>query len=383
MKNEGKNVKSSESGEDHMNWRYQDKAYNESFKNWRRQKQNSVGFYFVEKPGRFTYRDGVGFISDYPEAHEAKAFRRAIMILGLILVYRVAVDIFFGYLVPPIMEKLGMDIHYSFFGAIRSGNKAIMMAIDFSAQLLGRIVPTALLVKHLEIPFSVMLPMRITNKSMFGFAVPAAVFSSAVCAVMLYFYSGVLSAAGIDIDHSQFLSSGSEIILLQILIVPVISEICTHGVIMQFVRQFGDGTALCITSFIIAATTYDLVYIPYAAAMSFVIGYFIIRTGSVITGIIMRVTARGCVYLMSFLYGKAGEAYGYAPLTVFLLIALTAGLAFTIWFLCCRSDKFTMKIRSGYMSFGRKLMETATSVPMVIWFTLTFLATALNIKFKL
>ena len=107
---EDKKLRSQETGEDRLNWRYQDKQYNESFKKWRKQKQDSVGFYFVEKPDRLTYQDGVGFINDYPEAREAKTFRRVLNILGLVLLYRVTVDILFIYFFPPIMEKMGMNL---------------------------------------------------------------------------------------------------------------------------------------------------------------------------------------------------------------------------------------------------------------------------------
>ncbi|MDE5993021.1 MAG: hypothetical protein K2G87_08235, partial [Oscillospiraceae bacterium] len=82
-----KKAHTQEPDDDRLNWRYQDKQYNESFKKWRKEKQNSVGFYFVAKPDRLTYQDGLGFINDYPEAREAKTFRKVLAILGVILIY--------------------------------------------------------------------------------------------------------------------------------------------------------------------------------------------------------------------------------------------------------------------------------------------------------
>jgi len=37
---EDKKLRGQETGEDRLNWRYQDKQYNESFKKWRKQKQD-------------------------------------------------------------------------------------------------------------------------------------------------------------------------------------------------------------------------------------------------------------------------------------------------------------------------------------------------------
>ena len=281
---------------DSLNWRYQDKQYNESFKKWRRQKRDSIGFYFVEHPDRLTYQDGAGFINDYPEAGEAKTFRRVLTILGIILLYRVIVDIFFKYFLPPVMESMGMNIYYSFFSGERYGSRTLITLLDISSQILGRVIPTAVLIKHLEIPFSVMLPTRVTNKPMFGFAVPAALLTAGVCSVMAFFYNRVLIMFKIDPMPSYTIGTSSNgivyTILVPMLIVPVISELCTHGVTLQLVRQFGDGTAIFITSLIIATSTYDIVSFPFAAATSFVAGYFVIRTGSVITGIIMRIITR-------------------------------------------------------------------------------------------
>lgn len=386
-KNTEKNKKThtQEPDDDRLNWRYQDKQYNESFKKWRKEKQNSVGFYFVSKPDKFTYQDGLGFINDYPEAREAKTFRKVLAVLGLILIYHVTVDVFFTYLLPPIMEKMGMNIYYSIFSGQRYGSKTIIMLLDILSQILGRVVPAAILVKHLEIPLSVILPTGITNKSMFRFAAPAALLIASVCSVMAYFYHKVIAVFRIDTESSYTVSGDAEEILyaviIHILIIPIISELCTHGVVLQLVRQFGDGTALFFTSLIIAASTYDIVQIPFAVIISFAAGYFIIRTGSVITGIIMRIVTRAYVYAFCYIKFCMEPLYGTTVTTVFIFLALTVGLVSTIWFLYNRSDRFTMTIKPSYMSFSSKILEAATSIPVVIWLAITFLVTAVNIKF--
>lgn len=374
-----------ESDDDRLNWRYQDKQYNESFKKWRREKQNSVGFYFVAKPDRLTYQDGLGFINDYPEEQEAKTFRKVLAVLGLILIYHVTVDIFFTYLLPPVMEKMGMNIYYSIFSGQRYGSSTIIMVLDILSQVLGRVVPAAILVKHLEIPISVMLPTSVTNKSMFRFSAPAALLVASVCSLMAYFYNRVLSVFRIDTESSYAVSVSTEGVLysviIQLLVIPIISELCTHGVVLQLVRQFGDGTALFFTSLIIAASTYDVVEIPFAAVTSFVAGYFIIRTGSVITGIIMRIVTRAYIYALCCIRYYTEPLYGSTVITAFILLTLAVGLASAVWFLYNRSDRFTMNVRPSYMSFSSKILEAATSIPVVIWLAMTFLVTAVNIKF--
>lgn len=382
---EDKKLRIQETGEDRLNWRYQDRQYNESFKNWRRQKQDSVGFYFVEKPNRLTYQDGMGFINDYPEAHEAKTFRKVLNILGLVLLYRVVVDIFFIYFLPLIMEKMGMNIYYSFFSGERYGSRTLITFLDIFQQILGRAVPTALLIKHLEIPASVMLPTKIINKPMFGFSFFAALFTASVCSVMAFFYNGILGVLRIDAMTSYTVSADSDgiayTVVVCILAVPIISELCTHGVILQLVRQFGDGTAIFVTSLIIAASSYDIVSFPFVAATSFVTGYFVIRTGSVITGVIMRIITRAYVCVLCYISFYADPAYNAVIMRAFAFVTIMIGLTASVWFLYNKSDSFSMNIKPGYMSFGRKILEAANSIPVVIWFAMVFLVTALNIKF--
>lgn len=374
-----------EQDDDRLNWRYQDKQYNESFKKWRRQKRNSIGFYFVEHPDRLTYQDGMGFINDYPEAGEAKTFRKVLTILGIILLYRVIVDIFFTYFLPPIMESMGMNIYYSFFSGERYGSKTLITLLDILSQILGRVIPTAVLIKHLEIPFSVMLPTRVINKPMFGFAAPAALFTAGVCSVLAFFYNRILTVLKIDPMPSYTIGEDTNSIvytvLVSMLIVPVISELVAHGVILQLVRQFGDGTAIFISSLIIATSTYDIVSFPFAAVTSFVAGYFVIRTGSVITGIVMRVVTRGYICVLCYISYYADPAYNAVITRAFVLLTLMIGLIAAVNFLYSKSDSFTMTIKPGYMSFGRKILEAATCIPVVIWFALTFLVTVFNIKF--
>ena len=372
--------------DDRINWRYQDKAYNESFKQWRKQKQDSIGFYFVETPNRHTYQDKVGFIKDYPEAHEAKAFQKVITVLGLVLLYRVIFDIFAKFFLPMILEWLGMDIHYSFFSSQRYGDDTLLITIDLIAELISRLCPIAVLISHLEMPVSLMLPTKVTNKPMFKFSIPAALLMSGSCWIMSVLYRQILSycnlsgTAAITVPNKT--SDMIYMLVVQILIIPAVSEFCNHGVILQLTRQFGDGTALCITSLITAFVTYDISQIPVALVSSLVIGYFTIRTGSVITGVIMHSIQKLYIYVMYFLVYETDASYSMTLMKSFLFVTLVIGIFAAVHFLHNHSDRFGMTIKSRYMSVGRKVLTAASSIPLIIWFTLTFVVTALNLEFK-
>lgn len=382
---ETKTSKTTDTNDDRINWKYQDKEYNESFKEWRKQKQNSIGFYFVEKPNQLTYQDKVGFIHDYPEARETHAFRRVMTVLGLILIYKVIFDIFSTYFLPVFLELMDFDIHTAFFSGERHGNETFIIILDIITQVIGRILPIAILVRHMQMPISVMLPMKITNKPMFRFSIPAILIVTSVCSVMSYFYEEILSLFNISSSRSFMVPTQTEnlpLFFVQLILVSIVSELCNHGVFLQFTRQFGDGTALIVTSIIYAVCTYDITMMPFSFVITMVIGYFTIRTGSVLTAVAMRIVQRTFVYMLYFLDYIVDDSYNGTLIAMLFFVSIVIGLAGTIHFFCNHSDRFGITLKDRYMSPSSKILTAASCIPLIVWFTLSFVMTILNLNFK-
>ncbi|MBP1550389.1 MAG: CPBP family intramembrane metalloprotease [Oscillospiraceae bacterium] len=382
---EKKISKSADTNDDRINLKYQDKEYNESFKEWRKQKQNSIGFYFVEKPNQLTYQDKVGFIHDYPEVRESRAFHRVVTVLGLILIYKVVFDIFSTYFLPVFLEMMGFDIHTAFFSGERHGNETFIIVVDIITQVVGRILPIAILIKHMQMPISVMLPIKITNKPMFRFSIPAILLVTGTCSLMSYFYEEILSLFNISTSRSLMVPTETDnlvLFLIQMLLVSIVSELCTHGVFLQFTRQFGDGTALIITSIIYAVCTYDITMMPFTFVTTMVIGYFTIRTGSVLTAVTMRTIQRFFVYALYFFDYVADDSYSGTIIATLFFAAIVIGLAGSIHFFCNHSDRFGITLKDRYMSASAKVLCAASCIPLIVWFTLSFVMTILNLNFK-
>lgn len=386
MNTETKDTVNTETHDDKLSWRYQNKEYNESFKEWRKKKQHSIGFYFVEKPNQLTYQDKVGFIHDYPEAHETHAFRRVITIIGFILLYKVIFDIFSMYFLPVILESMGLDIHIAFFSGERYGDETFIIILDLITQIVGRILPIAILIRHIQMPFSLMLPCKISNKPMFWFGIPAMLLVTATCSIMSFFYEELLSLFNISTSRSLMVPKEADnliLFLVQLIVIAVVSELCTHGVFLQFTRQFGDGTALIITSIIYTVCTYDITMMPFTFITTLVIGYFTIRTGSVITAVTMRVVQRFFVYILYFLDYVVDDSYSGTLIAALFFFTIVLGLAGSVRFFCNYSDRFSIILKDRYMSTSSKVLTAASTIPLIIWFTLSFVVTILNLDFKL
>lgn len=374
-----------ETQDDRLSWRYQNKAYNESYKQWRRKKQDSVGFYFAENPARLTYQDGFGFIKSYPETREAKSMKKVLSLLGGVLLFRVFFDVFSMYILPYLLGLAGINISRDLFTNRIYGSDAVIITVRFVTETLSRLLPGLFLVMYCKMPFKVMLPTKVTNKPMFMVSVPVMLLVSGVCCVMSMLYELLLSAAGISAVHSLFLPQSASwavyFVITQIVVIPFAIELCTRGIILQLTRQFGDGTALIISSLITAMLSYDITKFFFSFITSIIIGYFTIRTGSVLTAVVMRIVYRAYIYAFYFIYFKTDPEYSPALSAAFLLVTISIGLVFMIRFLYIHSDCFGMTMKTRYMSFGKKMLIIATNIPMIMWLTAVFILSMVNLSF--
>lgn len=369
-----------ENGEDRLNWRYQDKSYNESYKQWRKRNKDSAGFYFAENPNQLTYQDGVGFIKDAPEAHEAKALRRTLVVLGSVLLFRVFFDAFSIYILPRLLGAMGFDISYDIFTNRLYGSENLLITVKFITEALSVTIPAVMLMAGFKLPFKVMLPMRVGNKPMFKACVPAAILIGGVCCCMSEVFRRVFQITDTSVQ-TKFPATGfgwTYVIVTHIIIIPIISELCSGGIILQLMRQFGDGVAIVLTSFISAAFSYDFSQFLFYFAAVIMIRYFTIRTGSVLAGAVMRLTLSVYAFGLLIIRYLTYENCGMTLCIFYLLVTIVIGLVFTIRFLYRHSDCFGIAMKSRYMPFSKKMMWITTSIPVILWITAALIITMLN-----
>ena len=371
-----------ETDDDSLKLKYQDKEYNASYKQWRRENKDSMGFFYVETPNRITYQDSVGFINDYPEVQEEISMRRVINVLGLILLFKSFFDVFSIYFLPHLLNLAGVNIRYDFFAGKLYGSDTVILTVKFISSIVSLALPIGLLAKRLHMPLRIMLPLKINNRPMFAASVPIMLLICGVCSAMSTVYEQILGALRISTERSMLIpekpSDMVYLIITQMILVPAASELCSRGVLLQVTRQFGDGSALLITGFVTAALYYDITGICFAFIAAVTIGYFTIRTGSVITAIVMRITMQFFIYVMYYLdYKQDNELV----VMLFLFAAIMTGIVFTSIFLYKHSDIFGIDLLSRYMTYDKKILAFLTSSPIIIWLTIVFIVSIFNIKF--
>lgn len=369
-------------GGESFNWRYQDKTYNESYKRWRQQNRKSVGFYSAENPNLFTYQDGVGFISDHPEAQELKAFKKVLSVLGIALLMRVLLEFVAMYLLPPLLNGIGVDISYDFFTGRLYGSDTAQITLRALSGLIARFLPVAYVALYFKMPVGVVLPMKVTNKPMFGACIPSILLVTGVCSVMSLFFRQILNYFHITTVSTFILPEHLDdiiyMIAVQLILTPLASEICCRGIFLQLLRQFGDGTAIIISSIVTTAVCCDVSKFGVSFVTSIVIGYFTIRTGSVLTAFVMRITVRFYIYILYLLEKYTDPAYSRTLIMAFIFATVTVSLILLVHFLYHHSDCFGMAMRSRYIPFGKKMLTMITNIPILMWLTSVTVFTIIN-----
>ncbi len=135
----------------------------------------------------------------------------------------------------------------------------------------------------------------------------------------------VLSRLGIvfrsPASYIPYETASFVIYILNLTAVPaVLEEMAFRGFVMQPLRRFGDGFALFASSFCFALFHIDPTRFPHTFIMGLVIGYFVLFTGSLTTGIMIHFVYNSVIAAIS-LSSEMGFAHS-AVFTVAMEIAM-------------------------------------------------------------
>lgn len=371
--------------DDRLNWRYQDKTYNEMFKAWRRKRKDSIGFYYVSKPNELTYLDGYGFVTDYPEAAERNALRKVMNVIGVTMMILGVIDLLYKYAVPNVLAAFGADIYFDKYTKTFYGDEWLILGIDVFFNVIKRLIPLLYVYKKMQMPIKVMIPTRITNRTLFKYAVPVMLFTAGCCTAASGVYERILHFVGIEKDKLFDMPDSKAVLVLflivHIILIPIISEMHTRGALLQLLRQFGDGFAIVVTALLTSLISYNISTFCYIFVVSLVIGYFTVRTGSVITAILMRITAAAVSYGVFMADEFVSDENSGLVVMILMLIILGVGLVSFVRLLLNYSNNFSLNFKGRYLSFSDKCGIIVSSIPVVIGLTIIIIHTIINISF--
>ncbi|MGN1417626.1 MAG: type II CAAX prenyl endopeptidase Rce1 family protein, partial [Oscillospiraceae bacterium] len=275
-----------------------------------------------------------------------------------------------------LSSAFGLNIGVDLTKNAYYGDETTIIVYKYIISILKKLLPAALIGIITGMPLKVMIPLKTSNKPLFGTAIPSALLVAAAGSVMMIPMKNLFSYMHAGLNLNMTISSDSSnmaaLIILSVIITPIFSEILVHGACLQLLRQFGDGYALMITGVITAISSDDIRLFLYFFMISVVIGYFTLRTGSVITAIFMRMTISGFFYIQSFLGTMSDERLSAIHVTAFVLLCLVIGIIFVVRFMIVNNHKISLPLKATYLSPYDKMMSFFTTPSVIIWLTASF-----------
>jgi len=356
--------------------RQQDKKYKESYLKWQMEHRDDIGFYLSDKAGEYTYRQGEGFINQNPEASESFVLDRVHTTIAISLISCLIMRIFCVIILPYAVIDMHIAADMTQMGYF-SGNTLSSVVINYISQFARYLVPIIFVMLQIKIPRSLAFPTEIRNKPLFFESIPAVMVVYGISVVFSGGYYVILDKLNIETQIYVPLSDNRTVFMLNVLlitvIVPILNELLVRGIFMQMLKQFGDGYALIITAIISAFMEGSVrsVFIVFTCAL--LLGYFSLRTGSIITPIIMKIALSSLSFWIPYV-----KFTGLSTKNVYLLsYAIAAALLIiggilTMLFVRKHSDKIALPISNIYMSTYSKAMDCVTNPAVVIFLALLF-----------
>ncbi len=356
----------------------QNKEYNEMYRKWRIDRKHDYGFYFLDNSDELTYRDGEGFITEYPEASERNAVNGIHSVAAKTLIIFTLMNILTSLMFSCLPFSLAGDVYYTGYGYF-AGDEVPALILSYIVNILRRVLPIFYLIHKVKMPAKIMIPIKISNKPLFAESIFMAMLIFGIITVFSGFSFFSAPLMGINPANRIWIPKNKTILffssLLFTIIIPVISELIHRGVFMQTLRQFGDGYALLLTSVIAALTASNVHAFLFIMTYSLVIGYFTMRSGSILTAIMMRIVISCGSYWMTYIKLTQRLPKNYLTISIAVtLIFLIIGIISVIVFTRHHSNKINLPIYTMYMTQKEKFMCCIANPYVLVWIALTIVS---------
>ncbi|MBO4878545.1 MAG: CPBP family intramembrane metalloprotease [Ruminococcus sp.] len=274
----------------------QSKSYSNSFKYWRKQKENPFSFSFEMNPKESIYVDGRGFMVGSVQAAEKEALIRVFYIIGVAALMWIVINNVFSKLLIFVMSLAGMNIHFNSFTDSLYGGHAETVTVSVVINLAKIMIPALYLLFRFRLPPNV----SIMNSRHDSQGLISAIGMILVCCTVMSLPSlytddivEVYSFLRLNTDVSVW--SQSEFILysvFHVLILAAAEELFFRGAMFAVLRQFGDKFAVImttVTAVLLADKVDDI--IP-TILVSLIASYGMLRSGSIFTAIVVNIIHR-------------------------------------------------------------------------------------------
>ncbi len=272
----------------------QSEKYNNSFREWRKRKDNVYSFNFKKDQRERVYIDGRGFVEKSCANTEKKVLANIFHTLGYAVLMWIVFEDVLSRLLIYSLEHLGLNIHTSFMTRTISGGCHEVATILIVINTIKIALPMMYLHHKFKMPKKAAIMSSMNNSAALVGAISASFILSVVITLPSAFSSEtreVISFFGSENMDVSIWNQGEFIAytIFDVLIIPIISQLLFCGAAFAVLRQFGDTFAMLITAFTAAVLTQDFRYMPAIFIITLVGCCGMLTSGSIFTAIAVNI----------------------------------------------------------------------------------------------
>ncbi len=339
-------------------------------------KQSSFSDFYVWNG--YTYTPGMGFVSDDPAAMQRRQLRYVAGRIGIAMVFYILLSVFVTLPVVLMYAAMGLPVSVNFETMKVYGTQFMLQIVNLTSMLIKLGIPTLFLAgafKHLiKIKDSFVWPSFRT----LSLALPMVLAGSVLGAFVAQIFQKGMAFAGYYISVPAYSVPddpfGFIFSLLLLTVFPaLLEELLFRGLILQGLRCFGDGIALLVSSILFALAHFNLMQSINALLMGLLIGYFVLRSRSVWTGVILHFAVNLLSFLEIFLFRTAFPGHSEFVENFVCLILLLGGLISFVFFVRREPTAFSIPLLTpNFLSSSKRLSLCLFNSGMLLAFLMFF-----------
>jgi len=323
------------------------------------------GWYQPLNPNEHTYTQGYGFSPRPPILIERRLISQCSAATVLCLVAHMFLSSFFtDFFIDCFFSLLPMN-YYPLL------SDAVTQLAQILAYALSLTIPFLIYSMYIKIPLSAALPFRSVPISLSTATVFASLGVSLVALYAADFARYIYGFFGLYFYEPQnVLPSdipGTILYIINMTLLPAfLEEFAFRGILMQSFRRFGDSFALLVSSILFSLVHISPISMPHAFIMGLVIGYFVLFTGSLHTGMVIHFVYNLLAVIISQLYLLE------PPFDVMLFHIIQAAFAISgiiamIWLSKSYQNMFSLKNSSTINRSNQKLRCFFLNLPFFLF----------------
>ena len=305
---------------------------------------------------------------------EKRAFKNAVSIAAaMTLTYYILANT-----LPQYFSTIFDFPQFTYISSQLFGDETLLRLIFITlGELLSFLIPVFIMVFVLKqgAPFFALAKTKATNFNLplilmtFGIIFVTNVLANASNYVLSWFHIVVPDRS---FDHPGTIPWIIFMIIYTAIIPAVFEELLFRGAIMGSLRRYGDGVAILVSSILFALAHQHLTAALNAFLVGIILGYFIVRTGSLRAGMYMHFFYNFSIIILTelqryaqstiLIWNKIAQIFLYLFVPVSMLLAII-GL---LMFIKRTKQPFKILDKNNFIPFYEKISIACTNPVMVI-----------------